>query len=186
MLTLERRPFIKWLISERTHCSPRFPERQGCLLQFRRGGGLTWERGSGKGKRTRGLPLGVRHGRRRWAGGVPTLMSPQGRALLGMTSSLLRGGHVLPTPTGPRVLLKPSISEQPGQAPHTTRWRQVVGPSLPRDLEAPLCLDGHMDASGAGSPAQVERRRFLCRGACTWYELSTFWLVVISPLVFSQ
>lgn len=82
-----------------------------------------------------------------------------------MTSSWLRGWHILPTPTGPMVMLTPSISKQPGQAPHTqtTRWCQVVGQYLPRDLEDPLCASlGHMGTSGAGSPVRVEMRRFLC------------------------
>ena len=61
-----------------------------------------------------------------------------------MTCSFLRSRHSFLTPTGPMVVLRPLHPRAVGllllkhHTPGTTRWRQVVIWSLPRDLSGPL------------------------------------------------
>lgn len=61
-----------------------------------------------------------------------------------MTCSFLRSWHILLTPTGPMVVLRPLHPRVVGlllpkhHTQGTTRWRQVVSRSLPRDLSGPL------------------------------------------------
>lgn len=69
-----------------------------------------------------------------------------------MICSFLRSWHSLLTPTGPMVVLRPLHPRVVGlllpkhRTPDTTRWRQIVSRSLPRDLSgslsSSLCLGG--------------------------------------------